>query len=211
MIELSGGQFGRFQYTDTSFSKFLNRFPGQIIVEKDGTTTYVRRPAQPTPPRPELFRRYRSALKKQKLRVVPPRPRLVILKDLVATLQAEDGLEWRELVDRLAALHPGEEDGETSRNMINAIIVLARRAGVVRTLKGRTLATAPVLLALEGDRLYQESVVRSDMAYLEAIRALDEPFDLEEAALALYDNASYVPYLRHLLTRLEAEPVSPAL
>ena len=89
--------------------------------------------------------------------------------------------------------------------MINAIVVLARRAGVVRTLKGRTLATAPVLLALEGDRLYQESVIRCDMVYLEAIQALTEPFDLTEAALALYDQAAYAPYLKHLLTRIEAE------
>ena len=205
MIELSGGQFGRLQYTDTSFSKFLSRYPGRLLVEKDGTTAYVRRAVQPVAPRPELFRRYRSALKKQKLRIVPPRTRLVILKDLIETLQQQDSIEWRDLVDRLAVLHPGEEDAEASRNMINAIIVLARRGGVVRTLKGRTLATAPVLLALEGDRIYQESVVRCDMAYLEAIRSLVEPFDLEEAALALYDQAGYAPYLKHLLTRLEVE------
>ena len=73
MIELSAGQFGRLQYTDTSFSKFLSRYPGRLVVEKDGTTTYVRRAAQPIAPRPELFRRYRSSLKKQKLRIVPPR------------------------------------------------------------------------------------------------------------------------------------------
>jgi hypothetical protein len=205
MIELSSGQFGRLQYTDTSFSKFLSRYPGRLLVEKDGTTAYVRRAVQPVAPRPELFRRYRSALKKQKLRIVPPRTRLVILKDLIETLQQQDSIEWRDLVDRLAVLHPGEEDAEASRNMINAIIVLARRGGVVRTLKGRTLATAPVLLALEGDRIYQESVVRCDMAYLEAIRSLVEPFDLEEAALALYDQAGYAPYLKHLLTRLEVE------
>ena len=211
MIELSAGQFGRLQYTDTSFSKFLSRYPGRLIVEKDGTTTYVRRAAQPVAPRPELFRRYRSALKKQKLRIVPPRTRLVILKDLIETLQQQDSLEWRDLVDRLAVLHPGEEDAEASRNMINAIIILARRGGVVRTLKGRTLATAPVLLALDGDRIYQESIVRCDMAYLEAIRALAEPFDLEEAALALYDQASYVPYLKHLLSRMEAERQNEAV
>ena len=62
-----------------------------------------------------------------------------------------------------------------------------------------------MLLALEGERIYQESVIRCDMAYLEAIRSLVEPFDLEEAALALYDQAGYAPYLKHLLTRLEAE------
>lgn len=211
MIELSGGQFGRFQYSDTSFSKFLNRYPGRIVVEKDGTTTYLKRAAQPVAPRVELFRRYRSALKKQKLRVVPPRTRLIVLKELIETLQQEDGLEWRDLVDRLAERHPAEEDGETSRNMINAMVVLARRAGVVRTLKGRTLATAPVLLALEGERLYQESVIRCDMVYLEAIRGLTEPFDLTEAALALYDQASYAPYLKHLLTRIEVERQSVAV
>ncbi len=207
MIELSDGRFGRLQYTDTSFSKFLSRYPGRIVVEKDGTTTYVRRAAQASA-RPELFRRYRTALKKQKLRIVPPRTRLVILKDLIAILQQDDGLEWRDLVDRLAALHPGDEEGETSRNMINALIVTARRGGVVRTLKGRTLATAPVLLALEGDRLYQESVIRCDMAYLEAIRALSEPFDLEQATLALYDQPSYRAYIKYVLSRLEAEDLN---
>lgn len=204
MIELSGGQFGRFQYSDTSFSKFLSRYPSRIIVEKDGTTTYVRRAAQPTA-RPELFRRYRTALKKQKLRVVPPRARLVLLKEMITALQQEDGLEWRDLVDRLAELHPGDEDSETSRNMINALIVVARRGGVVRTLKGRTLATAPVLLALEGDRVYQESIVRTDMTYLEAIRGLVEPFDLDEATLALYDQSSYRAYMKYVLSRLEPE------
>ena len=62
-----------------------------------------------------------------------------------------------------------------------------------------------MLLALDGDRLYQESVIRCDMIYLEAISALNEPFDLNEAALALYDQAAYAPYLKHLLTRIEAE------
>ncbi len=202
MIELSGGQFGRLQYSDTSFSKFLSRYPNRILVEKDGTTTYVRRSAAQTA-RPELFRRYRSALKKQKLRVVPPRLRLVILKEMIHALQQEESIEWRELVDKLAVGHPAEEEGEASRNIVNAMVVLARRAGVVRTLKGRTLATAPVLLALEGDKLYQESVIRCDMVYLDAIRALPEPFDLEEAALALYDKASYAPYLKGLLARLQ--------
>lgn len=202
MIELSGGQFGHLQYSDTSFSKFLSRYPNRILVEKDGTTTYVRRSAAQTA-RPELFRRYRSALKKQKLRVVPPRLRLVILKEMIHALQQEESIEWRELVDKLAVGHPAEEEGEASRNIVNAMVVLARRAGVVRTLKGRTLATAPVLLALEGDKLYQESVIRCDMVYLDAIRALPEPFDLEEAALALYDKASYAPYLKGLLARLQ--------
>lgn len=209
MIELSGGQFGRFQYSDTSFSKFLGRHSGRITLEKEGTTTYVKRAAHLSAA-PELFRRYRSALKKQKLRVIPPRVRLVLLKDIIEILQQQDSPEWRDLIDRLAERHPGEEDSDTSRNMINAMIVLARRAGVVRTLKGKTLSTAPVLLALEGPKIFQESVVRCDMAYLEAIRALPEPFDIEEAALALYDQRGYAPYLRQLAARLDAAHVNGA-
>lgn len=204
MIELSGGQFGRFQYSDTSFTKFLGRHASRIILEKEGTTTYVRRAVELAAPT-ELYRRYRSALKKQKLRVIPPRLRLVLLREMIEILQKSgDTMEWRELIDRLAALHPGEEEGEASRNMINALIVLARRAGVVRTLKGKTLSTAPVLLALEGPKLFQESVIRCDTVYLEAIRALPEPFDVEEAAQAIYDQVSYAPYLRHLLARMDA-------
>jgi hypothetical protein len=202
MIELSGGQFGRFQYSDTSFSKFLGRHANLIQLEKEGTTTYVRRASEPAT-QSELFRRYRTALKKQKMRVVPPRLRMVMLKDMIEILQMKDGLEWRHFIDQLAERHPVEESGEASRNIINAMIVLARRAGVVRTLKGKTLSTAPVLLAIEGPRMFQESVVRCDMVYLDAIRALPEPFDLNEAAVAIYENVSYAPYLRQLLARLD--------
>jgi hypothetical protein len=202
MIELSGGQFGRFQYSDTSFSKFLGRHTSLIKLEKEGTTTYVRRASEPAT-QTELFRRYRTALKKQKMRVVPPRLRMVMLKDMIEILQMKDGLEWRHFIDQLAERHPVEESGEASRNIINAMIVLARRAGVVRTLKGKTLSTAPVLLAIEGPRMFQESVVRCDMVYLDAIRALPEPFDVNEAAVAIYENVSYAPYLRQLLARLD--------
>ncbi|MBP6016151.1 MAG: NYN domain-containing protein [Candidatus Promineofilum sp.] len=204
MIELTGGQFGRFQYSDTSFTKFLGRHAERITLEREGTTTYVRRTEAPDA-QPELHRRYRSALKKQKLRVIPARLRFALLKEMLGVLQTADGLEWRELIDRLVELHTEDQDGEASRNMINSLIVLARRAGVVRTLKGKTLSTAPVLLALEGTRLFPESVIRTDMAYLEAIRALPEPFEVEEAALAIYENVGYAPYLRQLLARMETE------
>ena len=203
MIELSGGQFGRLQYSDTSFSKFLGRHADLITLEKDGTTTYVRR-AEDATAQPELHRRYRSALKKQKLRVIPPRTRFILLKEMIAILQQEDDLEWRDLIDRLSALHPDDEQGQMSRNVINATIVLARRAGVVRTLKGKTLSTAPVLLALDGPKIFQESVIRCDMVYLEAIRALSEPFDTAEVALAIYDQPGYAPYIGQLLARLDA-------
>ncbi len=203
MIELSNGQFGRLQYSDTSFSKFLGRHSDIIALEKDGTTTYVRRAVDMTA-QPELHRRYRSTLKKQKLRVIPARTRLVLLKGMIEVLQQESELEWRDLIDRLAALNPDDGQGHMSRNIINATIVLARRAGVVRTLKGRTLSTAPVLLALDGPKIFQESVIRCDLAYLEAIRALPEPFDVTEVALTIYDNPGYAPYISQLVGRLDA-------
>ena len=115
------------------------------------------------------------------------------------------GIGLRGQQRKLSAKHRGgAEDGEASRNLINALIVLARRAGVVRTLKGKTRATAPVLLALEGPKIFQESVIRCDTAYLEAIRTLSEPFDVKESALAIYDNADYAPYLQQLLNRLDS-------
>jgi len=203
MIELSGGQFGRLQYSDTSFSKFLGRHADIITLEKDGTTTYVHRISDSSIPA-ELFRRYRSALKKQKLRVVPPRVRLGLLKGMIDILQPGSQMEWRQLIDRLAERQSTEDPDAISRNIINATIVLARRAGVVRTLKGKTLSTAPVLPAFEGPKAFQESVIRCDMVYLEAIRALPEPFDVTEAALAIYDQPSYASYINQLVTRLDA-------
>lgn len=203
MIELSGGQFGRLQYSDTSFSKFLGRHADIITLEKEGTTTYVHRISDSSIPA-ELFRRYRSALKKQKLRVVPPRVRLGLLKGMIDILQPGSQMEWRQLIDRLAERQSTEDPDAISRNIINATIVLARRAGVVRTLKGKTLSTAPVLPAFEGPKAFQESVIRCDMVYLEAIRALPEPFDVTEAALAIYDQPSYASYINQLVTRLDA-------
>jgi hypothetical protein len=39
-------------------------------------------------------------------------------------------------------------------------------------------------------------VLRCDAAYLQAILNTNEPFDLEEAAIALYDTPSYGRYLQ---------------
>ncbi len=80
----------------------------------------------------------------------------------------------------------------------------------MRTLKGKTLSTAPVLLAIDGPKIYQEAVIRCDMAYLEAIRSLSEPFDLTEAALAIYERVDYAPYLKQLVSRLDAAHLNGA-
>jgi uncharacterized LabA/DUF88 family protein len=208
MIELSQGQFGRFQYSDTSFSKFLGRFPHIVHVDKEGTTAFVRQ-AQTAAPEaePELYPRYRSALKRQKFRIVPPRLRLLFIRYLIDILSAEPEIKWRDLIDRLAAVETGEETADASRNMANAMLIVARKAGVIRTLKGRTLSAAPVLLALDSDKSFQEAVIRCDAAYLQAIKQLSEPYDLEQAAIAIYDAPTYVPYLERVEAWLAQNPI----
>lgn len=207
MIELSNGQFGRFQYSDTSFSKFLGRFPGIVQVDKEGTTAFVRQADVVVESEPELYPRYRSALKRQKFRIVPPRLRLLFIRYLIDILSAEPEIKWRDLIDRLAAVETGEETADASRNMANAMLIVARKAGVIRTLKGRTLSVAPVLLALDGDKSFQEAVIRTDAAYLQAIKQLSEPYDLEQAAIALYDAPTYVPYLERVEAWLVENPL----
>ena len=85
--------------------------------------------------------------------------------------------------------------------MINSMLLLARQADVVHTLKGKSLSTAPVTLYLTGPKIFQEAVTRCDAVYLQAILELPEPFDMEEAALALFYNAGHVPYLKQVLAR----------
>lgn len=202
MIDLSQGRFNSFQYTESSFTKFLGRFPHLLVLEREGTTAYVRRLGAPAV-KGELYRKYRSELKRRKLRVVPPRTRLQILSDLVQVLQREQSMEWRRLVDSLASREAGVEEQEASRNMANAVLLVARQADVVRTSKGRSLATAPVQLRITSARPFPEAVLRCDMTYLRAILELEEPFDVEQAAIALYDSADYAAYLQQLLNRIQ--------
>jgi hypothetical protein len=88
---------------------------------------------------------------------------------------------------------------EVSKNAINDILLLSRKAQVIRTSKGTSLAVAPVSLQLTGARLVREAIVHCDAVYLQTIQMLEEPFDIEEAALALYDSTSYVTYLQAVL------------
>jgi hypothetical protein len=87
------------------------------------------------------------------------------------------------------------------------MLIVGRKAGVIRTLKGRTLSVAPVLLALDSDKSFQEAVIRTDAAYLQAIKQLSEPYDLEQAAIAIYDAPTYVPYLERVEAWLAENPL----
>ncbi|MBK6711384.1 MAG: NYN domain-containing protein [Candidatus Promineifilaceae bacterium] len=203
MVELSKGAFSQTHFGNGSFSKFLARYPQLVIIEREDTTTYIRRLIVETETA-VLHEQYRSGLKKLRFRIIPAADRLVILKDLIQTLDEEGQLRWRQVIDMMAQQY--NADGkDISKNMINAVMLVARQGQIIRTLKGKSLATAPVLLMLEGPKRFQEAVVRCDATYLRQILELPEPFDLTEAALALYDSVKYTAYLEMVMKKWMGE------
>jgi hypothetical protein len=203
MDELSRGAFANSSLSRGGFRKFLEQYPHLVQVQQEGTTTYVtsvgdapHTPADGDAPNRHLT--YRALLKKEKLRVVPAPMRHHLLKALVKLL-AEQSYEWRILIKLLVAVGKSEEIGAVSRNLANATLVLARDAGITHVRQIDTLATAKVSLKITGDKVLHKAVVLSDRAYLAKMMALPERFDINDAALALYDTQEYVPYLRRIL------------
>lgn len=204
MNELSQGAFINSSYADGSFTRFLARYPHLVTVEQEESTTYVSRPLKVEPPAQTLHARYRSQLKKRKLRVVPPRARFLVLKDIVAYLSQHPDTQWRTLIDIVVGQHTTNSEDDISKNVVNAVLLLARQAEVVYSLKGIALATSRVSLSIKGEKAFQEAVIRCDKVYLQEILALPEPFVLEEVAIALYDSPKHAVYLQTLLRQLEA-------
>jgi hypothetical protein len=130
--------------------------------------------------------------------VVPSDVRLIILRDMINMLKKSKEVIWRQLLDTLAERYESEGQ-DISKNAINAMLLVARKALVIRTLKGTSLSTAPVLLELAGDKPLKKAVLLCDAAYLQGIRALSEPFEIREATLALYDSEKYLKYLEFVL------------
>jgi uncharacterized LabA/DUF88 family protein len=217
MLEMSDGTFERSPMAEGGFRRFLMGFPHIVAVEQEETTLYVRRPTAGTTSivdkgqpaqksttvesagddRP-LYLRYRTGLKKQNLRVVMPKPRFTILFDMIQKLREEHQYQWRELVDALYDKYDqqSERQVDISKNMINATMLLARRAEVIHTLKGNSLATAPVVLKINTAQPFKDAVLYCDAIYLREILALKEPFDIEQASRAIYDSLTYVKYLQ---------------
>jgi hypothetical protein len=205
MTTLSRGGFTSTSYSESSFSKFLARYPHIVMLIQEETTVYFSYPEKPKEQTLQLHERYRSELKKRRLRIILPATlRLMVLRDIVVLLQAEKEVLWRRFIDTLADKYVAEEK-EVSKNIINAIMLLARRAGVVYTLKSKSLSTAPVLLNIVGPRIYQEAIIRCDRTYVEEILLLSEPIDVTEIALALYDNPKYVSYLKIIMPSLSGQ------
>jgi len=198
MTNYSDGRFSGSSYQQGSFSKFLQIYPHLVRIEQEDSTTYVTLPGVVDSSEP-LYARYRTALKKQRLKVIPPSQRFVILHALINLFETEQDLVWYEVLNKLNEKLSENEALEISKNQINGMLLVARQADVIRTLKGRTLSTAPVILELISSRAFQKAVICIDNTYLKAILALQEPFDFSEAAIALYDNESYAPYLRRIV------------
>lgn len=199
--ELSNGAFSVSRPEGESFAQFLAAHPELATVEKENSTLYVR-PAQAMATN-ALPARYRTYLKKAGLRVVPAATRLQLLKAVLNLLQSEEGLRWRAIVDHLAEQFAAETEPAISKNVIGDVLRVARRAGVIDVDGGGgSLAAAEVALALNGARPFQDAVMRCDAAYLTQLAAGDDPFDLEAAAIALYDSPSHARYLKVIQNRL---------
>ena len=158
----------------------------------------------------ELHLHYRTGLKKRGIRVVPSTVRLRILRDLISLLQKQPSLQWRQIVNTLSDRYLQLEEDAISKSLINDVLRIARRADVIAVANGNGLTTAPVHLRLEGDRLFQHAVVRCDVTYLKEIQNLSEPFDIEQASLALYEGVAHSRYLKVILHRFSNNGTPPS-
>jgi hypothetical protein len=198
MQELSGGAFDESAQGYTSFRHFLEQFPHLLALQQTGSTLFVTRPQQSTP-QADLHLHYRAYLKKQGLRVVPSEIRLQLLKDIIALLQEKEQVEWQEIVTRLATYYQARTGSGISKSFINDVLRVAQRADVISIPNNMPWTSAPVRLRLSGDRVFQNAVMRCDAAYLDCLQSSPVPFDLQTAALALYDAPTQVRYLQVVL------------
>jgi uncharacterized LabA/DUF88 family protein len=185
MSEASNGAFEQTKYADGRFSKFLKQHADILELEQDDSTLYICRPKKKEENEKPLYKTYRVQLKKRKLRIIEAETRLQIIKDVLKCLQQDANIRWRNLIDMLSQQYV-EQKQEISKNEINAILLLMRRAEVIRTFKEKSLSTAPIAINIQSDKLFQEAVMRCDATYLEEIVGLPLKFDIAEATRALY-------------------------
>jgi hypothetical protein len=199
MQELSRGAFSESLQGFDSFRAFLEQYPRYVQLQQRGTTLMIFRPEEQAEVE-EPYLAYRTILKKRGLRVVPAEIRLTILGDLVTALSRQDGLPWRTVVNGLDGYYR-QRDVDISKSLINDTLRIARRASVITVANGASLGETPVHLNLQGERQFQDAVMRCDAAYLSEIIAAGEDLDLEQAALALYDAADRARYLKVIYRR----------
>jgi hypothetical protein len=200
MQELSNGVFDEHRLGAENFRHFLEGYPEIVQIQHRGTTLLVQRPDAYVQP-DQLHLRYRSVLKKRGLRVIPSEIRLMILKDLVALLGQREQIQWRQIVDRLTSYYQGHGREDVSKSYVNDVLRLARRAAVIHVQNGGSLAKAPVALQIAGERRFQEAVIMCDATYLAEIREIEDPLDLDQASIALYETIGHTRYLQVILNR----------
>ncbi len=211
MDELSRGGFVDSPYGNGSFRKFLERYPKHVSVVQDGTTTFVSRPSStddipevtPTPDQEngrQLHQRYRSELKKKRLRIVPATQRLKILKDILKLCYKSPSVRWKEITEKLSIQYKNE-NVEISKNLINDTLLIARKSGVVVTQKSKSLSSATLQVNLTKENPWKEAVILCDKAYLAEIIELPELFDIDEASLALYESTQKNQYLKAIIKK----------
>lgn len=203
---LSQGKFDEAQQGFKNFAALLKRYPQIVDLQQKGTTLYVIRPSvsQPVTEQMELNREYRRLLKQQGLRVVPAKTRLILLRQLVNLLQTHSELQWRQIIDTIYENQDNKSDEPISRSLIQDLLRLADEAKVILINNGnRTFYTAaPVRLLLISNRAFQDAVMHCDAVYLNALKKSPVTFDIDEAAIALYDTPSYARYLKVVLSHL---------
>lgn len=149
----------------------------------------------------ELHKEYQRVLKQHGIRVVPAKQRLLILKEIITALQVESPQMWRQIVETVYDKYAEQTDLSISKSLINDVLRVAERAEVITVDSGSRAfsTTATVSLTIAGNKPFQDAVMRCDAAYLRAVQQLATPFDLEEAAIALYDTSGYARYLKIVL------------
>ncbi len=144
---------------------------------------------------------YTRALRKQGLRVIPAGSRMIILKGLVEELLAGRPAPWGAVVHNIFDRYREDDARSQSKSAINAMLIVAKRAHIIDVGRAKTLSAAPLSLAISGAHPFQEAILRCDAAYLQGIAELELPFDLEQAAIALYDSPNHTRYLKIVQSR----------
>ena len=200
MRNLSDGRFDETLQGARSFGAWLKRYPNVVALQQKGTTLYVGRPTE-VQQRMELHKEYQRVLKQHGIRVVPAKQRLLILKEIITALQVESPQMWRQIVETVYDKYAEQTDLSISKSLINDVLRVAERAEVITVDSGsRAFSTTTTdSLTIAGNKPFQDAVMRCDAAYLRAVQQLATPFDLEEAAIALYDTSGYARYLKIVL------------
>jgi len=200
--EMSDGRFNENELGYENFRAFLEEHRHIVALQQHDSTLFATSP-NPITATESDHRTYRSELKKQGMRVIPAAVRLPLLNLLVGMLPARSGkIQWQALLDSLKEHYDRSQPDPVSKSMINDMLRLAQRAGLIEALPRDSLATAPVTWLLAGERSFQEAVMRCDAAYLQVLMRTFGALDLEQAAVALYEDSGRARYLKVIFKRL---------